>query len=159
APAHAGVARTTSAASRPRPAPASTTTNGSGSRRRSHASSRARATTIPNSEPTSGLVTKSRPARPAPPPRVKKPSAGSYSASSMYSANETAPSRWMRSRMRASMPMASTGPEGEVSDSREELRVHADDHHDHRRERERDVECQGRGGGRPHFAEIGRLAE
>ena len=34
------------------------------------------AITMPNSDPTSGLVTKSRPARPAPPPRVKKPSVG-----------------------------------------------------------------------------------
>ena len=50
------------------PAPASTTTNGSGRPSSRHQPSSARATHAPNSGPTSGLVTKSRPARPAPPP-------------------------------------------------------------------------------------------
>ena len=69
-----GLRREHVAASRPRPAPTSTTRKGSGPSNSRHQPSSARATSAPNSGPTSGLVTKSRPARPAPPARVKKPS-------------------------------------------------------------------------------------
>ena len=56
----------TSAAKRPRPAPASITRNGSRAPSSSQQRSNARPTSAPKRVPISGLVTKSRPARPAP---------------------------------------------------------------------------------------------
>ena len=94
--AHSGCARNTSRASRPLPAPASITTNGSGSSSSCQHRSSARATHAPNSEPTSGLVTKSRPARPAPRPEAKNPISGSYRATSTKRSNGIGPSRRMR---------------------------------------------------------------
>src|SRR5947209_8291760 len=82
-------------ASAPRPAAASMTTNGSGSPSRRHSASRARATTAPNSGPTSGLVRKSA-LRPAPAPEVKKPPSP-YRKASTATSNRTGPSRWIRS--------------------------------------------------------------
>jgi hypothetical protein len=71
--------------------------NGSGSPSRRHQSSIARATQTPNSGPTSGLVTKSPLARPAPWPVAKNPVDESYSAASTNVLNGIGPARWIRS--------------------------------------------------------------
>ena len=58
----------------------------------SHQLSSARATSAPNSVPTSGLVTKSRPIRPAPPPPVKNPSSLVVEGGSTNASNGIGPS-------------------------------------------------------------------
>src|SRR2546421_8355322 len=159
--AHSGSARNTSDARRPRPAPASTTKNGSGRESSDQAPSRERAIKAPNNTPTSGLVTKSLPARPAPPPRAKNPPGSSYRAASTKRSNGIGPSRRMRSAMRsasASVPVLGmekhamrpnacrergrrrSAREGHLADPGEQLRVDADHDDDGGGQAERDAE-------------------
>ena len=96
------------------------------------------ATTTPNSGPTSGLVTKSRPARPAPPPRVKKPSSAvERELDERVERDRPLPVDALAPRTcrpassdGAHRASASRRVEGELADAGEELRVDADDHHD-----------------------------
>src|SRR5262245_41251974 len=161
--AHSGRARRTSATRRPRPAPASTMTNGSGRPRSIHERSRKRATRAPNRVPTSGLVTKSRPARPAPPPRAKKPPSSSYRAMSTYRSKGTGPSRRMRSAMRsagaATHASEASAREGDLADAGEQLRIDPDHDDDRGRDRQRDAEGGRRARRDLLDAGLGRVAE
>src|SRR4029453_4255388 len=139
-----------------------TTTNGSGRASSVHARSRYRATRAPNSTPTSGLVTKSRPARPAPPPRAenpgpprpppppraKNPPASSYRAASTNRSNGIGPSCRMRSAMRSARsaigPSAPSAREPPLPDPGEQLGIDADHDDDGGREAERDAERRRR---------------
>ena len=174
-----GSARSTSAASRPRPAPASIDDERVGrtelgaTRRRA-----ARATSAPKSVPTSGLVTKSRPARPAPPPgreepvvrvverrrrRTRRtgsvPRAGSAPRATRHRRNAGRSTRSLSPRRKASSPMRAN-----------ELRVDAPDDRDHRGHHDRRVErerCRARacrsvpsrGLAEPHRADHARVVE
>src|SRR5256884_2267212 len=178
--AHCGSARNTSDARRPRPAPASTTKNGSGRESSDQAPSSERAIKAPNNTPTSGLVTKSRPARPAPPPRAKNPPGSSYRAASTKRSNGIGPSRRMRSAMRsasASVPVLGmekhamrpiacreweggrSAREGHLADPGEQLGVDADHDDNGGRQAERDAQ-RGRCPRRNRLdAGLGRVTE
>src|SRR5439155_15292946 len=160
--AQSGSARSTSEARRPRPAPASTTTNGSGRESSDHALSRERAIKAPNNTPTSGLVTKSRPARPAPPPRVKNPPGSSYRAASTKRSNGIGPSRRMRSAMRSASSLTAdhqSARERHLADPGEQLGIDADHHDDGGGQAERDAERGRRPGRHGLDAGLGRVTE
>src|SRR5690606_5152767 len=158
----------------PRPAPTSTTVNGSGRPSSAHHRSRARASTAPKSGPTSGLVRKSAPARPAPPPVVKKPPSPSYSASSTKRSKVIGPDASMAATTRSvnadggatGAPYETTGGAvgrarparsaaqgdqvaGEVAEAADQLGQHAEGHgHGHgdgERGTERHRHLDGRG--------------
>src|SRR5256885_1730537 len=154
--------------------------NGSGRESSDQAPSSERAIKAPNNTPTSGLVTKSRPARPAPPPRAKNPPGSSYRAASTKRSNGIGPSRRMRSAMRsasASVPVLGmekhamrpiacrgwerrrTAREGHLADPGEQLGVDADHDDNGGGQAERDAQ-RGR---RPHRhgldAGLGRVTE